>query len=344
MNATETAAPAAPAKVTSVKAISDGSGYFYMVKPHLINVLPGFNTRLDTEAARIKHEMLVKSIMANGVLEPLHVLIISGTLYVTNGHRRLAASLEAVKRGWDCGPGIKVIPENTNVLKDENERDLIIYTRNDSVPLEQLEKGILFKRMYDRGDFTMEKIAERTGEAIPTVSRLIMLANAPEEIRQGVIDGAWSSTVAIDAVRDHGGNAFAILTKAQEIATEEKAAKPEKVPAGGLKISLPAGSPAVTMPGKKPTAAPPVVKVTGKHTAQAAADATNVLSGALKAKKIEEMLDTLVAALDQCERLPEVLPHNYRSWEEAIAAAKDILMGKMPKAPSNTKPKTAKVA
>lgn len=193
-----------------------GKRDFYPVDPRALKVDPGYNVRdLSTSEAKSKLDELSESIAANGVRVPLEVRLDGEDIFVVSGHRRLAATMLAIKRGAEIAT-VPVIPEPKGV--NEVERTVNLVVSNSGEPLTPLEKAEVVRRLlafgWDRG-----QVAKRLGwQGTQTVDNYLTLLGADSEVQAMVRNGEVSASTAVRAVRKEGRGAGATLKKAKAVA------------------------------------------------------------------------------------------------------------------------------
>lgn len=145
----------------------------YNIDPRIIDVIPGFNKRVDYSG----EEELMRSIIANGVQEPVRV---QGTIKGKNpskrfklisGHRRLRATMAAIKAGHK----IERIP--AKVVKDGISQSELLYMTtiaNDGKSFTPTEDGETYKQLIAWGG-KIKDISERIGKSIVYIQQRIDL-------------------------------------------------------------------------------------------------------------------------------------------------------------------------
>ena len=209
----------------AMKAAGAGSGDLWKVPVADIHVMPGFNVRLDNEETNTHIEGLAASILANGFYtdKPLAGYVASESgkdvIYISDGHCRLAAAKLAIERGAE----IKLLPVVVSP-RGTSQEDLLVrlVTTNSGRPLTPMETAEVCKRLIGYG-LTEAEIAKRLSFTPKYVADLLALIAAPVAVRQAVSDGQVSATTAIKAVKEHGGEAGAVIGDA--VATAKAAGK-----------------------------------------------------------------------------------------------------------------------
>ena len=127
-------------------------------------------------------EELKASIKKSGVIEPVLVRPVAhGTYELVAGERRLRAS-QAV--------GVTEIPAIIKTLTDQEALELSLVENIQRENLNPIEEARGYERLLDTFGYTQEAIAVAVGKDRATVANLLRLLALPEEIQQGVRDGA----------------------------------------------------------------------------------------------------------------------------------------------------------
>ena len=187
-----------------------------LINPTKIVIKDGFNTRrFDTERAKSAQVELMNSIMENGVLTPLTIVIEGDVPVLTDGERRLRAVLAAIEKGWNPGDGVPCQHDGRAAILNEAERALSIITRNSGLALEPLEKAEVYRRLR-AANWTVDQMARRTGVSPSQVNNLLTLVDAPTDVQDAIRDGTISSTEATNVVREVGKDAGEVIKAAKE--------------------------------------------------------------------------------------------------------------------------------
>lgn len=208
----------------AMKAAGASSADLYMIHPDNIFTKEGFNIRVQNEAHEAKILWLMESIRNNGFdrTKPLpgYVALEGGEhrVYAIGGHRRL----EAVRRLMDEGFAIEAIPM---ILKPRGTsmEDLTVdlYLDNETDPVDLYGQSILVKRLQGYGT-PISRIAERMNMSVTKVNDLLQLAAAPSALRQLVIEGKVSGSLAIETIEKYGDKALDKLLAGLEKTTNGK--------------------------------------------------------------------------------------------------------------------------
>jgi ParB family chromosome partitioning protein len=201
-----------------MKAITEaatGKSTEYVVRTDQLRTLPGFNVRVrETEDYRSHLDALKQSIRENGFYanKPLAGYIgkdgDDDVIYVTDGHTRLEAVQEINDEALNEGEAIEGLPV---VLKpaDSNIADLTIALVQDNSgrPLTPYEMGVVVQRLAGMKDgdnnplFSKADIARKLSITERYIDDLNVLVGAPAKVRTAVLEGAVSSTLAIQELR-----------------------------------------------------------------------------------------------------------------------------------------------
>lgn len=138
-----------------------------------------FQPRTNFDPATL--EDLKKSIIANGLIQPITVRRTTGNQYqLISGERRLRAYKEI---------GYKEIPAYIiNVESDEIMLALALIENIQREKLNPIEVGKAYKRLMDECHLTQEQIAEKVGKDRTTVANSIRLLKLPLKVQQSLID------------------------------------------------------------------------------------------------------------------------------------------------------------
>ncbi len=131
-------------------------------------------------------EELKKSIIANGLIQPITVRRIQGNQYqLVSGERRLRAYKEI---------GYKEIP--AYIIKVESDEIMLALALIENIQREKLnpiEVGRAYKRLMDECHLTQEQIADKVGKDRTTIANSIRLLKLPEQIQKSLVDEMISS-------------------------------------------------------------------------------------------------------------------------------------------------------
>lgn len=205
---------------STMKGLNAASADLYKVRPQHIRVIDDFNVRVR-DADYLAHKARIKqSIKANGFYpdEPLAGYVASemhdgekvNVLYVTDGHTRLEATLEAIAEGAEIEHVPMVVSNKGADIKDLT---LGLILKNSGKPLKPLETALVCRRLAKYG-MDENEIAEKTGFTLQYVRDLLTLSAAPMQVREMVEAGTVSATLAVEYMRKHANEAGAALQAA----------------------------------------------------------------------------------------------------------------------------------
>ncbi len=201
-----------------MKAITDSAtakNVEYVVAVDQLRLIPGFNVRvIETDDYRADLDALKQSIREHGFYpnKPLAGYVgkdgEDDVIYVTDGHRRLEAVNEINDEDVDGNASIEGLPV---VLKsaESSLADLTIALVQDNSgrPLTPYEMAVVVQRLMaiksEDGQATYGKpdIARKLSVSERYIDDLLVLVDAPAKIRNHVLGGAISSTLAIQELR-----------------------------------------------------------------------------------------------------------------------------------------------
>ena len=127
-------------------------------------------------------EELKASVKKSGVIEPVLVRPVAhGTYELVAGERRLRASQSV---------GVTEIPAIVKTLTDKEALELSLVENIQRENLNPIDEARGYERLLDEFGYTQEAVAEAVGKDRATVANLLRLLSLPEDIQQGVRDGA----------------------------------------------------------------------------------------------------------------------------------------------------------
>lgn len=200
---------------------------------------PGFNdlARDNDEDLQQSIDELVAFLEAGGVVPPLRVRPrAEGGVWLVDGHRRYRALKQMDAKGTlvrtpkDNDAWIDIIPFTGN----DAERILFLATSNKNKSVNALGLGRIYNKLLAM-KWTVQQIAERSGEQVATIKRILDLASGNTDVHEHVKAGTVSPTIAAAAVRKHGDKAGEVLTTQLE---QAKAAGKKKVTAAVTKLTF----------------------------------------------------------------------------------------------------------
>lgn len=127
-------------------------------------------------------EELKASVKKSGLIEPVVVRPVAhGTYELVAGERRLRAA-QAL--------GIQEVPAMIRTLSDKEALELSLIENVQRENLNPIEEAKGYERLLEEFGYTQEEIASAVGKDRATIANMLRLLTLPEEIRQGVADGA----------------------------------------------------------------------------------------------------------------------------------------------------------
>ncbi|KVX53088.1 ParB/RepB/Spo0J family partition protein [Burkholderia stagnalis] len=125
-------------------------------------------------------------------------------LYVYKGQHRYLAAGNAIKAGKNLGK----IPVVVRDAKTVNRADMVIdgYLSNDSKRSSPLDLAAAVAELRDIHGMTLASICKRLNVTDQTIRDVGLLERAPAELHQLVRDGTIAGTLAIEQIRQHGGD------------------------------------------------------------------------------------------------------------------------------------------
>src|SRR3989442_742358 len=144
-------------------------------------------------------EDLSRSIVANGIIQPIVVRRVGDRFQIIAGERRWRAAKLA---------GLLRVPVVVREVAPGGERSLLEMALVENIQRENLnpiEEALAYRRLADEFQMTQEAIATAVGKDRATVANMIRLLRLPEEVRAEVASGRLST-----------GHARALLALANE--------------------------------------------------------------------------------------------------------------------------------
>lgn len=189
----------------AMKAAEAKAGKVFDVPVAAIQEIPGFNVRVDSPDYREHVKTIANSIEQNGydATKPLagyvHKDGDKNVIYLTDGHTRLAA----VKSMGDKAPAsLPVIVASP--APSLTDLTIGLHTRNAGRPLTPFELGVVVKRLLKEDGATKDGIASRLSVTPRYLDDVLLLVNSPKPVREAVLNGQVSSTMAIQELRKAG--------------------------------------------------------------------------------------------------------------------------------------------
>lgn len=156
----------------------EGRDNLYKVNPRFIKVKDGWNPRTDFSG----EDDLMKSIIENGVLQPLKVKKVDGDIILIDGERRLRATLRAIAEGND----IATVP-CTFARKEMSDIEALCFAiiANDGKRLDPVEEAEAFNRLRGWG-LKPVAIAQKLGKSDVFVYKRLILVDASPELKEEI--------------------------------------------------------------------------------------------------------------------------------------------------------------
>ena len=192
----------------------------WQCEPHKLRIIDGLNPRVET-AAYLEHiEATTSSMVSEGYFQdkPLagYVSKENGVdiVYIYEGGTRLRCALAAIARGAK----FETIPVSVSQEGLAMEDIYVAMVRsNEGRPFSLYEKSVMVKRLA-RCTWSQNEISARLGIKLPMVANMLLLMEAPYQIRELVAMETVAFTLAIEMIVAHGANALAKILEAQAAA------------------------------------------------------------------------------------------------------------------------------
>lgn len=143
-----------------------------------------YQPRMNIEPEAL--DELKKSILSNGLIQPITVRRMTGGTYqLISGERRLKACIDI---------GYRDIP--AYIIRVDKEETMLAMALIENIQREKLnpiEVGRAYKRLMDECDLTQEEIADQVGKDRSTIANSIRLLKLPEEVKEALIKEEISS-------------------------------------------------------------------------------------------------------------------------------------------------------
>ncbi len=187
----------------------------FWLRPDQLEIEPGFNLRQPSEELDASIRAIADNIKANGfrVDGPFLVRTSSpGRYFVTDGHCRQAAMIIALTEGADI-EALPCLPEPKGWGSIERTLAMMV-TPGRAVDPFGLARGVMLLQSYGMPD---AEIARRNGHGIGWLNGLLTLNAAPQPVRDAVVAGTISPTLATRLAGMGPAEAVATLAKAKAI-------------------------------------------------------------------------------------------------------------------------------
>lgn len=192
------------------------------IDPRSIKVIEGFNPRQDYGDI----ESLSASIAENGVKNPLsgYKKVVDGVdvYYLTDGHRRLKATLMAIENGSE----ILRVPfklESKTYTDVERLCDTVI--KNDGKNLTQYELAFVFNKLVESYGWSTSEVAKKFGKQQSFICNTIQLLTLPNEVQKQISNGLISPNTAVTIVRNSKDENEAVKNVTETVKTAQENGK-----------------------------------------------------------------------------------------------------------------------
>jgi len=161
-----------------------GNSVDILVKIPIANIIPNpYQPRTNFNKTTL--DDLKKSILENGLIQPITVRRKNGSYELISGERRLRASKEI---------GIKDIP--AYVIKVDSKEAMVALSLIENIQREELnpiEVAIAYKQLMEECNLSQEEIANKVGKERSTITNTIRLLKLPAKIQEHIIEGKITS-------------------------------------------------------------------------------------------------------------------------------------------------------
>ena len=189
----------------------------YIVDFDLILEEEGFNPRVyDAPEVKEHIERLKEAYMAGEKLPAFKVQVVDGKILLRDGYCRRRGILLAREEGCNIQ---RVSVEE--VKGDQIEQSMVILTSNDGLKLKALERASIYVRMKNLG-LTEDEIAQKVHRTRPHIQQYLALYDLPIELKQLIMNGSVSWSLALSTFQEHGTKAISMLTKNDKTITDHK--------------------------------------------------------------------------------------------------------------------------
>lgn len=223
-------------KTYGIKALASGRSDLLRINPRDLQVNDGWNCRdVDFDPADPEDRALADSIAEVGVRQPLTAIWNGTAACLTDGHRRLAATLWAIE---NLGAEILTVPVQTED-RYASDADMVLsqIVRNNGKPLSPIETSRVYKRLIGLG-WDEHQIAAKVGRSRQWVCDLLTLSAAPSAVAEMVRKGRVSASTAIAELHRAKGDGDAASVALG--AAVERAASEGRSRATGRHVERPA--------------------------------------------------------------------------------------------------------
>lgn len=226
-----------------MKSAGATSAKMFMVPVENVREIDGFNVRVNSPDYQAHVANLAEMIRVNGFdrTKPISGYVgkdgDANVIYVTDGHTRLAAVKMLNANDSDVTiDKVPVVVHAADISMDSlTER---LHTANSGRPLTPFELGVVVKRLMKVEGADKTATAGRLGVTSRYLDDVLLLVNAPKIVREAVLDGTVSSTMAIQQLRKAGDNPEKAAEAISAATTKAKAAGKTKATAKDVGIKM----------------------------------------------------------------------------------------------------------
>jgi ParB family chromosome partitioning protein len=169
-------------------------------------------------------EDLSRSIVANGIIQPIVVRKVGDRFQIIAGERRWRAAKMA---------GLLRVPVAVREVAPGGERSLLEMALVENIQRENLnpiEEALAYRRLADEFQMTQDAIATAVGKDRATVANMIRLLKLPEEVRAEVASGRLSTgharaILALPNEADQRGTARDVIARSLSVRETESLVK-----------------------------------------------------------------------------------------------------------------------
>ena len=241
----------------AMKGVDAKSRDLYFVPIDCLKIMADFNVRAKNDTYFASVREIADSIKANGFYahKPFAVIVMkengSDILAVYDGHTRFDGLMLAISEGASIERVPVVCAPSGTTLEDIT---VGLVTNNSGRQLDPMGIAVVCKRLVGYGLDNTE-IAKRLAFTPGYVGSMLTLIGAPKQIRDMVIDGKVSASLAIITLRDHGEQAIQVLDAGFVQAVEAGKTKvtQKNLPVATTKKSKKVVAPVATEPRKPNT-------------------------------------------------------------------------------------------
>jgi ParB/RepB/Spo0J family partition protein len=193
---------------------------FIMVSPNLLIADEKVNPRFEYGDI----EELMKSIIENGIRNPLKGYKKGDKIVLKDGHRRMRAVNLAIEKGNRI-ERVPVILEQATLNDEERTLEFLIY--NDGKPLTMLEQSEVIRRLLNFG-WKVTDIVKKTAKARGYIDNLITLTKVPMKVHNLIIEDKISAHAVIQIAAAVKGDDAKLITEVENAVKAAKESGKEK--------------------------------------------------------------------------------------------------------------------